>query len=523
MTIDESFELFKSLKDEFETLKDSSITETDTRCKILDKFLIDLLGWKEENIKREEYLKDYGYYDYLISNGLSSFVVEAKRTLNPLKLPKGRKRVKLSTLLSDPTNNEVVVQIRSYIIEKGLTHGVISNGHQFVIARFVNSDGTDWRNNSAILFNGIDAVTNRFIEFYELLSEEYIRRNGRIEIIEDISCDKKLIGLSRLRRKNEKLVRNELSDKLIKVIDIIFREIERTSDLEGLDTLKECYVFNSDVKKHQSEMSLMFLDSPPKFDEKVFGIRNTENTQNAIEEKLLDSNFTLPSPIVIIGGKGAGKTTFIKYFFQVSIKTKTRKKIPSIYLDFRSIYSHLSEPSKIYEIIIDNLHKDHTDLKLNDYSILKRIYKKEIDQKINGGLWTIFKEKPEELELKINAFLEAKIANPETQLIAISEYLINPCHKRLCIIFDNVDQLDFDIQKNAFLFAQSVHLKLKCLIIISLREGYYYQWKDRLLGDGHKVFTHGGADKQTQKLEAENRRLKEIIGDLTIELKKNDF
>ena len=51
----------------------------------------------------------------------------------------------------------------------------------------------------------------------------------------------------------------------------------------------------------------------------------------------------------------------------------------------------------------------------------------------------------------------------------------------------------------------------------------YYQWKDRLLGDGHKVFTHGGADKQSQKLEAENRRLKEIIGDLTIELKKNDF
>lgn len=51
----------------------------------------------------------------------------------------------------------------------------------------------------------------------------------------------------------------------------------------------------------------------------------------------------------------------------------------------------------------------------------------------------------------------------------------------------------------------------------------YYQWKDRLLGSGHKVFERGGPDKKTQQLENENRKLKTIIGDLTVELKKNDF
>ena len=108
-----------------------------------------------------------------------------------------------------------------------------------------------------------------------------------------------------------------MSDKLINIIDIIFREIDNTSTLDGIDTLKECYVFNQDVRKHHSEMSLMFQDSPPKFDEKVLGIRNTVHTQEEIEKKLLDGSFTLPNPIVLIGGKGAGKTTFIKYFFKV--------------------------------------------------------------------------------------------------------------------------------------------------------------------------------------------------------------
>ena len=51
----------------------------------------------------------------------------------------------------------------------------------------------------------------------------------------------------------------------------------------------------------------------------------------------------------------------------------------------------------------------------------------------------------------------------------------------------------------------------------------YYQWKDRLIGEAHKVFEHGGVDKKTQQLEAENIKLKTIIGDLTVELKKNDF
>jgi transposase-like protein len=56
-----------------------------------------------------------------------------------------------------------------------------------------------------------------------------------------------------------------------------------------------------------------------------------------------------------------------------------------------------------------------------------------------------------------------------------------------------------------------------------ISQGQYYAWKDKLFNDGAKLFDHGGVDRQTERLEAENRRLKEIIGDLTVELKKNDW
>jgi transposase-like protein len=51
----------------------------------------------------------------------------------------------------------------------------------------------------------------------------------------------------------------------------------------------------------------------------------------------------------------------------------------------------------------------------------------------------------------------------------------------------------------------------------------YYQWKERLMSDGYKVFERGGVDNATDKLKTENRNLKIIIGDLTAELKKNEF
>ncbi len=46
----------------------------------------------------------------------------------------------------------------------------------------------------------------------------------------------------------------------------------------------------------------------------------------------------------------------------------------------------------------------------------------------------------------------------------------------------------------------------------------YYQWRDQLLSNMHQVFTNDG--RREKFLTQENARLKRIIGDLTVELKK---
>lgn len=56
-----------------------------------------------------------------------------------------------------------------------------------------------------------------------------------------------------------------------------------------------------------------------------------------------------------------------------------------------------------------------------------------------------------------------------------------------------------------------------------ISQGMYYKWRDQLLSDGEKLFERGGVDHARERLELENRRLKQAIGDLTLELKKNDW
>ena len=51
----------------------------------------------------------------------------------------------------------------------------------------------------------------------------------------------------------------------------------------------------------------------------------------------------------------------------------------------------------------------------------------------------------------------------------------------------------------------------------------YYKWRDKLLREGEKVFEFGGPSKTEERLKKENGQLKAMIGELTVELKKNDF
>jgi transposase-like protein len=56
-----------------------------------------------------------------------------------------------------------------------------------------------------------------------------------------------------------------------------------------------------------------------------------------------------------------------------------------------------------------------------------------------------------------------------------------------------------------------------------IAQAQYYKWRDQLLQHGHQAFETKNITKKEQHLESEVVKLKRIIGDLTVELKKSEF
>lgn len=55
-----------------------------------------------------------------------------------------------------------------------------------------------------------------------------------------------------------------------------------------------------------------------------------------------------------------------------------------------------------------------------------------------------------------------------------------------------------------------------------ISQAQFYQWRDQFLANAAKVFEAKEANVREARLERENARLKKLVGELTLELKKSD-
>ena len=56
-----------------------------------------------------------------------------------------------------------------------------------------------------------------------------------------------------------------------------------------------------------------------------------------------------------------------------------------------------------------------------------------------------------------------------------------------------------------------------------ISQSMYYKWRDQFLANASKAFEVNQITRNEERLLKENKRLKGVIGELTLELKKNDW
>jgi len=56
-----------------------------------------------------------------------------------------------------------------------------------------------------------------------------------------------------------------------------------------------------------------------------------------------------------------------------------------------------------------------------------------------------------------------------------------------------------------------------------ITQGMYYRWRDMFLANAAQAFETGTTTRREERLATENKKLKQAVGELTLELKKNDW
>ena len=478
---DNALSTLQSIKTEFKSFSDlkGNVSEADTRAKIIDKILVQVLGWPEQNIQRERHIHE-GYMDYELEvRRRPLIVVEAKKAGCPFIFPiepKQRKTLCLTgSILTIPEINEAISQVRSYCDGAGIRYAIATNGYAWIIFRAIRDD-MGWREGSAVVFPSLDYIIANFTLFWNLLSYDAVTLGSlEAEFGSDLRVSRESHRvIDRLFNADLPLQRNRLDIQLQPLTKLVFEDI--TGDNQ-LDILQSCYVHYNSLKIVARNIDVTITDTIPIFLKR----QGTEPLKQGHEDagrfgQMVSDAMSIPQGelCLLLGGVGSGKTTFLKRY-QLSVGREILKKYTLwFHVDFLKAPLVPSELEHfVWQTILDQLRNRYKSLNLERRKNIRHAFEQEIEALKETGLKGL-KENTAEYDSKLSEYL----AHWQSEIVNYVPRLLNTCEPRknqkLVLFIDNVDQLSPEYQTKTFLLAQRIARSVGSLTIVAMREESYY-------------------------------------------------
>lgn len=454
----------------------SKLSEADTRCKIIDKILTESLGWREINIRREEYANE-GYIDYVLRVGKKGMVIEAKKIAPLFELPAGigfSSSLSIGSLLrKEKTLEAHYNQVLKYCLDAGLQFGCFTNGLQWVIFPAIRTDGINLHRSKVIVFHGIEEIHRNFINFWNLLSRSAVESETNAKmLLPEVRTVLQSYQVNSGDRQNEMLNRNMLSGILAPVLPAYF------GDLIGPELLKKlehCYVESPSLSEWSGEVTRLSktLDS----DSPVHQPNGVDETYEFLNRSILSySKNEGRSGVlnILLGRVGSGKSTFLNYYFY--IKNKTVMKTNLVYLINWLEYDGQKPMSDFfYEEIEEKSRQNGLYQENSTYETLEKAFQNDIVALTKGPLGNI----------DDNSVIKTRVADLLIDIGKRREYfysrLFDYLRKKrgICtiLVFDNIDQLQPEMQEDIIKLAYSLYQEWGSFTLISMREENFVKSK----------------------------------------------
>lgn len=453
-------------------------SEADTRVKIIDRILEEVLYWPESEITREEKATN-GFMDYVLRlHGKPHVTIEAKKEGVSFVFPitETRKFFSLSgALLTDKNIAASIMQVRKYCDDESIRYAIATNGYAWIIFRAIRDD-IPWRKGMARVFQSLDKIKDNFTEFWNLLSYEAITHGSLDSQFGPSHRPKRELHrvTDRLFNADSPLQRNRLNAQLHPLIRKIFEDI---ADQDQIEILQSCYIYSGSLKIISKDLDVVITDSIPRLlrDEGTEPILQKKMDAGVLGESIADAIKAEPGQLfLLLGGIGSGKTTLLKRYQRTVGREILENNAVWFHIDFlKGPLNPYEMEHFVWQTVLEQLRSRYNTPHMETRRDIKRAFREHIDALKETALIHI-KEGTEEFEKELSPYLEKW----QEDLLEYVPRLLSICRikRRKGVVFfiDNVDQLSPDYQAQIFLLGQRITRIINAITVIALREESYY-------------------------------------------------
>ncbi|WP_225709170.1 type I restriction endonuclease [Bradyrhizobium cenepequi] len=183
--------------------------------------------------------------------------------------------------------------------------------------------------------------------------------------------------------------------------------------------------------------------------------------------------------LLIIGGAGAGKTTFIDRLQEVTLSKEVRDRTVWVHINMNTapisnteIYNYLRRE------IVSGLRAAYPELDFEKFDTLQSVYSVEANR-FRKGLGKLLEGDPERYNAELYKTLKEADADLHSKAICHCSHFGTERNKLVVLVLDNCDKRTLDEQLLMFEAAQWVQTEFRALVVLPLRDETYDNFREK--------------------------------------------